>query len=120
MILPQVEGRIRPPLDATTPRRAITANSRKMMMKAAQIETRSIETRARSEPVTNTLSAVVSRKAPRTDSCFHLLARYPSRKSVRAAKAKTAAAHPRLCRTASLARVRAITSGTTRTRARAR
>src|SRR5688572_20465236 len=64
LALPHNEGGTNPPRWATTPLRAMTTNSLKMMMEAGQMETWSTETRARSVPVTRILSAVVSRNAP--------------------------------------------------------
>ncbi len=82
LILPHIDGRTRPPVTATIPRSPITAISRKMMTNAAHTDTRSMAISPSSAPVTSSLSAVVSRNAPSTDSCFQRRARYPSKKSV--------------------------------------
>ena len=89
---PQMDGLTMVPLIAASPRSAITTNSLSTIIRVTQIDARSTTISASNVPVTRNLSAVVSRKAPRTVVIPQRLAKYPSRKSVSAATKNSTAA----------------------------
>ena len=109
--LPSIEvSRCAPP-EATAARSPRIVNSRPMMTSAIHGEARSTATSATSAVVTSSLSAVVSRKAPRRVVTPQRRARRPSIQSVAAATKKTAAAA-----VSEPARTSAITTGASRIR----
>ena len=109
--LPSIDvSRCAPP-EATAARSPRIVNSRPMMISAIHGEARSTATSATSAVVTSSLSAVVSRKAPRRVVTPHRRARRPSIQSVAAATKKTAAAA-----VSDPARTSAITTGASRIR----
>src|SRR5437016_3983929 len=91
--LPSRDGfTIEPSAELATPLRPNTTISRAMITKPTQADARPTATSAIRTPVTSTLSAVVSRKAPSCEVRFHRRASRPSTKSVMAASAKSPAA----------------------------
>ena len=109
--LPSIEVSRWAPPEATAARSPRIANSRPMMISAIHGEARSTATSATSAVVTSSLSAVVSRKAPRRVVTPQRRARRPSIQSVAAATKKTAAAA-----VSDPARTSAITTGASRIR----
>src|SRR4051794_27027784 len=77
---------------AAIARITVTANSRAMITIATQAATRSRETRETSAAAISSLSAIGSISFPKVVTASRERAKYPSRPSVRAARAKTPAA----------------------------
>src|SRR5439155_10217319 len=93
LALPGPDGfTIEPSAELATPLRPNTTISRAMITKPTQADARPTATSAIRTPVTSTLSAVVSRKAPSCEVRFHRRASRPSTKSVMAASANSPAA----------------------------
>src|SRR5919206_1110427 len=111
--LPHIDGCMTAPSAATTARRPRMMSSRPTMIAAIQLDTRSAPTSAMSTPETSSLSAVVSRNEPSVVVISQRRASQPSRKSVAAATANSAAAATDGApgRSPGSARISAITTG---------